>query len=235
MSILKMFSKSETFVVTDGKSVKIEYVYLNPRVDAEPNQKPYEFCLIFLHGRNESSESFYSLFKKMQRKGITNCRLIMLRAPNDSTYHPSGAVQWFDIFGVANYKYSDLDEICKNYNQEDLHASSDLLVQLVLKEIGKFPDQDPRRVFLGGFSQGAIVTLAAFLKLPRNITSLGGVFGLSGLQAMRAGPRLTEQRLRTLRNTPCFLYHGEDDGVCPLANTMMTYNYFKRNIYGKEF
>jgi len=104
----------------------------------------------------------------------------------------------------------------------------------VIKEINKFEDKDPRRVFLGGFSQGCLVALAAFLKLPKD-TPLGGVFGLSGLQALRAAPRLTEERLRVLRRTPLFLYHGEDDGVCPLSNTMLTYDYFKGNIYTKEF
>ena len=42
------------------------------------------------------------------------------------------------------------------------------------------PDDDPGRIFIGGYSQGCIVALAALLKYKGDLP-LGGVIGLSGL------------------------------------------------------
>ena len=52
--------------------------------------------------------------------------------------------------------------------------------RIIDEEIEQLPDTDPCRVFIGGFSQGAIVVEAALMNYKRE-KPLGGVIGLSGL------------------------------------------------------
>ena len=63
---------------------------------------------------------------------------------------------------------------------------------LAKKEAELFEDKDTSRIFIGGFSQGCMVSLAAFLSwdLP---TRLGGVLGLSGMQAMNLAEEHTSE------------------------------------------
>ena len=52
--------------------------------------------------------------------------------------------------------------------------------QAAIRELKEETGFDPSRIFIGGFSQGCMVALAAFLKYsgPKR---LGGVLGLSGM------------------------------------------------------
>jgi predicted esterase len=56
-----------------------------------------------------------------------------------------------------------------------------------------------------------MVVLAALLKYKRS-TPLGGVISCSGLQALDHG-ELEEVQIETIRQTPLFVYHGNQDGV----------------------
>ena len=51
------------------------------------------------------------------------------------------------------------------------------------EEIEKLPNKDPQRIFLGGYSEGCMVALAAFLKY-QGTAPLGGIIGLSGMQVL---------------------------------------------------
>jgi len=54
---------------------------------------------------------------------------------------------------------------------------------MIEEERLKLPDQDPSRIFIGGFSQGCMVALAAFIKY-QGTKPFGGFLGLSGMQAL---------------------------------------------------
>ena len=59
---------------------------------------------------------------------------------------------------------------------------------------------------------------------------LGGVVGLSGIQAMSGDPLsgLSQQQLQAKANTPMFLYHGAKDDLLPLDTSIMTYSLFDK-------
>jgi len=59
-----------------------------------------------------------------------------------------------------------------------------MVVEVIFKERMKFPDESSRRIFVGGYSQGAMVALAAFNKYP-GVYPMGGVYALNGLQALK--------------------------------------------------
>ena len=53
----------------------------------------------------------------------------------------------------------------------------------LVDEEAKLLGNDPSKVFIGGLSQGCMVSLATFLKY-KGQKRLGGVIGLSGMQAL---------------------------------------------------
>ena len=72
-------------------------------------------------------------------------------------------------------------------------------------------DGNSKSLFLGGFSQGCALSLASFMET--EIGPLGGVMGLSGMYAYQK--TLTEEQLRTKKETPIMIYHGESDPMVP--------------------
>ena len=54
-----------------------------------------------------------------------------------------------------------------------------MILNLIEMEKLKLPNQDPSRIFVGGFAEGAVTALAAYLRYD-DTSPLGGVFALSG-------------------------------------------------------
>ena len=55
--------------------------------------------------------------------------------------------------------------------------ATDNLIKLIKNEIEKFKDKDPRRIFIGGFSQGGAMSLATLMKWKGN-KNLGGIISV---------------------------------------------------------
>jgi lysophospholipase-2 len=71
---------------------------------------------------------------------------------------------------------------------------------------------DSRRLFLGGFSQGAVMSLAAGLSFEH---PLGGIIAFSGWLTKRAS--ISDVIHESNRNTPILMCHGESDAVVAFA------------------
>ena len=71
---------------------------------------------------------------------------------------------WFDLYNLGGKTMITAADVRKKYSQKDLNESADLLLSMIEEERQKFADKDASRVFVGGFSQGCMVSLAAFLK-----------------------------------------------------------------------
>jgi len=105
---------------------------------------------------------------------------------------------------------------------------------LVEEERQKFPDGSAGRVYIGGFSQGCMVSLAAYM-MYQGPTALGGLIGCSGMQALDLKnvpkPESEEALEKMRRSTPMFLYHGKDDPVLPFKAADKTYEFLRQEIY----
>ena len=124
---------------------------------------------------------------------------------------------WYDITTLAGGGAMDLTLLMKRYNQEEMLESVGIS-KLIDNEVGKLGD--PRKVWVGGFSQGCALSLATMIHYPK---ALGGVIGLSGMNATQIDwvrvPEIGEKR-----KTPIFLYHGESDGVISQKIAKLTYD-----------
>jgi predicted esterase len=68
--------------------------------------------------------------------------------------------------------------------------------------------KDFSKIFVGGFSQGCMVSLAT-LHLHDGPTPFGGIIGLSGLQGLKFDHwNIPKNKLDIQRKTPLFIYHG---------------------------
>ena len=109
-------------------------------------------------------------------------------------------------------------------NQDDVASSVNLLNKLIEQESKSVPDQDVSRIFIGGFSQGAMVSLATLISW-KGTKPLGGVVALSGFQVLDENPATIN--MDVLKNTPLFTYNGHDDQVLPFKNAETTFGYLK--------
>ena len=79
-----------------------------------------------------------------------------------------------------------------------------------------------------------MVSLAAFL-MHKGPSPLGGIVGLSGMQALDlkliAATHSSESLEQLRRSTPMFLYHGRSDETLPCQSAQKTYDWLKSEIY----
>ena len=82
----------------------------------------------------------------------------------------------FGKLGSSTFQ-QDVDKIV---DQESLKKSVDKIINLVYSELEEFEDQDPSRIFIGGFSQGGSVSLAVLFRIYKDLSNLGGVISVTG-------------------------------------------------------
>ena len=156
--------------------------------------------LIFLHGFGDNGVSWL-FFANELRKYISNLRIILPSAvENEISIDNSVTPSWFDITEYPISKnYMDNGKYL-NYSLEEIH-------KLIDKEIEK--GVNPNKIFIGGFSQGAAMSLIAALKHP---VKLGGVIMLSGWIFKNT------DLLNKPTNLPIFIGHGDKDKIVLYEN-----------------
>lgn len=88
---------------------------------------------------------------------------------------------WFDMYNFPNKEGKTNEEIWADSNQDDLSETAEMILKIAQQEADTLGD--PSKVFIGGFSQGSVVTLAAFLHY-KGTKPLGGFIVLSGMQGL---------------------------------------------------
>ena len=122
---------------------------------------------------------------------------------------------WFDI--------RSFDDLQSSQDQENFLKSIDVVKNLVQEEIQS--GIDPQNIVVGGFSQGAALTLGSAALLP---TKIGGFVALSGFP-------MIQNKLKTLQNhsnqsTPVFQGHGDQDGVVPLSMGLSAKKFYTEEL-----
>jgi phospholipase/carboxylesterase len=149
--------------------------------------------LLLLHGVGSNEGDLFVLAPLLPPR----FRVLSLRAPL--------------VRGPARFAWFDVEFLPDGFriNPEQLDASRRTVIALIGEAVAAF-DADPAQVYLLGFSQGAILSLALTLTQPE---ILAGVVALSGrippeVQPLLVGPKRTE-------GLPIFLGHGRLDSVVP--------------------
>ena len=161
--------------------------------------------IILLHGYGSDEQDLFSLAQHFPE----NFLVISARAPFNNN---SGGYAWFQI------DYSKQTRI-PNLEQEE--KSKALLLQFInqMKATYAF---DSTQLYLGGFSQGGIMSYNIGLSHP---DKMKGIFVLSGILVPEIKPAIknTDQ----LKNLRIFISHGTSDPVLSISQARESVAYIK--------
>lgn len=182
--------------VHQEEPLKRDLLVVRPRTGGDA-----ELAVVWLHGMGVDNTDFAPFPDEILGFDGPVCRFILPNAPmREMSMHPGYPLRaWYDVPGRS------IDE---NEDARGIRESAKRVAQLIDEiEAQGIPRN---RIVLGGFSQGAAISLFAGLRMERPI---GGVAALSGYLPL-AG-HLFSEATPGGRRTPIFLAHGEFDSVVP--------------------
>ena len=160
--------------------------------------------LVLLHGLGADEHDLMGLASELDGRFL----VVTLRAPLE--YGPTGYA-WFEITWEADGVHVVPEQVL---------ASRDLLLE-TLKELPKALDLEGSPLYLGGFSQGAMMSLGSALAEP-NLFS--GVILMSGRWMPELLPAEPNE---DLKNVPFLVQHGTVDQVLPVAGSRAIRDYLE--------
>ena len=152
----------------------------------------HEGTLIFLHGLGDTNEGWHATWREEVK--IPGLRVLFPQAPRRPVTLNFGMRMpaWYDIYS--------LDETDKREDETGMLASARHLHDLIEKET--LPKE---RIFVGGFSQGAVIAILAGLSY---VHKLGGIISLSGYLPLR-----NSLASHIKNRPPIWMAHGTADPV----------------------
>lgn len=175
-------------VSAQGKSIKTDLVYKVNEAKKSDSKSP---VIILLHGYGSNEEDLFDISKSFDERFIT----FSLRAPFPA---PSQGYSWFklDFLPEKKFKY--------DYKQAAISRSK---ILSFISNACKSYEADSTRVFIMGYSQGAIMCYDIALNNPGKIK---GVVALSGLIMPESKKKTYDLKLSALK---FFIAHGTMDNV----------------------
>ena len=152
--------------------------------------------LILLHGLRSNEEDLFELRSYLDERFL----ILSLRAPLELG---PDQYAWYHV----NFRPEAIDR-----DAEDFERSRLLLAQFIVEAVPAY-GADPRRVYLMGFSQGAIMSVATLLTRPE---LLAGAVIMSGALPDAVLP--TGAVGENLQDLPVLVVHGVNDDVLPIAD-----------------
>ena len=165
----------------------------------------HKATIIFLHGLGDSGKGWLDPLASIHNK-LSNIRVILPTAPSRKITCNGGAKMngWYDIESLndrSSNKYNGKDESMKLIhnliNHEIKHGQ---------KKNDKF---DSKHIILGGFSQGAALSVYSGLQYKQTLLT---VICLSGYLLNEKIKKVID---KANKNIEILMYHGENDRVVP--------------------
>lgn len=195
--------------MTTGSDLRLIHLSQPPRQDPPPGQKPP--LLLLLHGIGSNEWDLYGLVPYLDDR----FHVLSLRAP--ITLAPN-SFAWFEVH---------FSPTGPRIRPDQAEASRQRLITFIEKAPAIY-GTEPGQVYLMGFSQGAIMSLALTLTRP---DLLAAVVAMSG----RTLPELFEPQpplgghlapVEELEDFPLLVVHGLQDQVLPIHYGRATQEHF---------
>jgi phospholipase/carboxylesterase len=152
--------------------------------------------LLLLHGVGSNEEDLFALAPYLDKRFL----VVSARAPVALDY---GGFGWFRIDFTPRGMVADVEQAKRSLGM--LPGFVDSLVDTY--------GADARRVYLAGFSQGAMMSLALLLTRPEKVA---GAAAMSG--RLPSGVLEREPDRESLKGKPVIITHGLYDPVLPVEN-----------------
>ncbi len=183
-------------------SVSLVHIVQRPRVEPA-GQAP---LLVLLHGVGSNEEDLIALAPYLDPRFL----VVSLRAP--LTLGP-GAYGWYQVeWAASGIRHDEAGAIAGQAAAEQ-----------AIDELVKPYDVDPSRVYLMGFSQGAILSLRIALTHPEKIA--GAVIMSGRLLPVAAD---NGEAPAALTDLPIFVVHGTLDTILPISSGRQINEYLKK-------
>jgi len=163
-----------------------------------------------MHGLGDSAEGFLDVFNDQAVNPVTSdTKVVLLTAPARPVTINAGMIMpcWYDMKVLSSDKSSKLP-IEQRISVDEIKDSYELISGVVEKEKKNLKG----KLFLGGFSQGAVMALYVGLEHK----DVNGIFGFSGYFTSLA-------KTTNLGKIPIHLFHGEEDDMISLDFASHTY------------
>ncbi|KRX07774.1 hypothetical protein PPERSA_07524 [Pseudocohnilembus persalinus] len=187
----------------EQKGDKGQHLYLNPK-------GTHKNTLIFMHGLGDTAKGYLDIFTSQINPVTPDTKVVLLTAPIRKVTVNFGMqmTSWFD-FREFDIQPEHFD---KAISVEEIVESTKMVNNVLTEEISIL--KDSKKVFIGGFSQGACMALHTGLQFDQQ---LGGILVFSGF----AFP-VTKQHEKN-QNTKILITHGKDDQLLPWNKCEKTY------------
>ena len=160
--------------------------------------------LLLLHGIGSNEEDLFGLAPYLDERFL----VVSARAP---VALPYGGYGWFQIEFTPRGMAADIEQAKRSLG----------MLPGFIEALAERYGADARRVYLAGFSQGAMMSLALALTRPEMIA---GVVAMSGRLPRQVLER--EPDAGALAGKPVLVTHGLYDAVLPVENGRAARDYF---------
>ena len=150
--------------------------------------------LLLLHGVGSNEEDLFGLAPYLDPRFL----IVSARAPFALDY---GGYGWFRIEFTPHGMVADVEQAKKSLS----------MLPSFIDELVETYGADGRRVYLAGFSQGAMMSLALLLTRPEKIAGLAAMSGRFPRQVLELEPDR-----EALAGKPVLITHGLYDPVIPV-------------------
>jgi phospholipase/carboxylesterase len=183
-------------------------LYYIKRAPKKPSENPP--MLIMLHGYGSHEEDLFSFAEELPDELL----ILSVRAPYSMGY---GGYAWYAInFDADQNKFSDTDQARTSLQSID-HLIDELKTVF-----------SPSKIFLLGFSQGAILSIAYSFNYPNKVNH---VIALSGYLMQDLFP----DEIHSEFKTDYYISHGSVDQVIPVQWARQTPEFMKINNLSHEY
>lgn len=179
-----------------------------------PPKGEHKNTVIFLHGLGDEGASFVDVFDMLN---LPNTRVILPNAPKRPITCNGGYVMpgWYDIYSMGPGR-----ALTSAQDEKGIEESTAALTELLDAEVKKVAG--PENIVIGGFSQGAAMTMHTGLQYSQK---LGGVIAASGYALLHhLGDKFIKQP-----DLSMLVYHGVNDPVVPIDLARLSQDHFKKH------
>ena len=193
-----------------AQKVEADIFYLSRAPKVKIENPP---VLVLLHGLGSNENDLYGLVNHLPDSFL----ILSLRATRTIK---EGSYRWYDLQWVNGEPVG---------NKSEQEESRDILIRF-LENLHKKHKFDKKRVYLGGFSQGAVMSLAVALKSPE---LLKGIIILSG-KIPEAADLLSSNKSYYER-LKIFMAHGTEDKVLSIEGARFLNSFLEKNRFMVEY
>jgi phospholipase/carboxylesterase len=187
--LIVMTAIQPKYAYLKGDTMLLHYLVREPKVKTE--NPP---LLLLLHGVGSNENDLFSFANQLPDQFL----VVSARAPFSIA---EGSYKWYEVDFSTGKPVIDAQQAEKSRN---------ILLQFI-NQLAEKHRIDTQQVYLGGFSQGAIMSYSVGLTRPDKVK---GIIALSGRVLEQIKPNMAE--MAQFKNFKALIIHGKNDNVLPL-------------------